>query len=852
MKVKFYLAMLAAAFLMSNCSQEETLSQTKNSTNTLTAAIESISRSTVSDGGVFSWTESDAIAVGNAEGGYTIFEYSNEAFTAQTAIVPTGYAVYPYNEAYASLPQTGLPAITLSSEYAYGSTNAPMLATIEEGATSLEFKHLAGVMRFRVKNVPETVSSFILTADKGITGEFTPSTENSETSIQAGTVGSNNKVTITFTDTEVEDVMDFYVPMPVGEYTSLKVKVGEKELASKAGVTNVITRGKLLLMPTMVYDETEGLILEGGNSVSLSSEEEITLDVNGGETVVVEIADGATATLNLIAPENATEGLTISDGSANTESSETSAATLNIATTNVPTLNINTPTLTIRLTSGSYNRVEALTAQQTLIIGEGVTIGELVLNGGNVKLEGDLVLNAPLNIKNGLTTTIDLNGHSITGTDKNTTGNFYLINNTGSLTITGNGNIQLKAQTDREVSASSVVVANNPGGNLTIESGVVIEHLGGTYMAYGVDNLTNGKGTSAITTINGASIKSTYRAVRQFLNGIEATNELYVKAGSILEGVNKSIFFHDPSANANTGKLVVEAGAKLKGDVYLFVTAGSTEWPVEVSIAGAAFVGESTVTYKNVPNGYLVTSQNDVWTILEGVEVTTQDALATAIANGTTKIALTPGEYEIPTGATGKTLKFIGRGNPEDVKIAINSVNHNLSGSTVTFENICINSSSDTYYGYASCEATYKNCVINGTIWLYGNSAFENCTFNTSGDNYNIWTWGAQNMMFEGCTFNSDGKALLLYTEGDITVNLTMTKCVFNDNGGLTSKKAAIEIGDSPYDKKPTYNLIVNNTTVNGYEINDAGFCTNTTLWGNKSSMPVERLNVIVDGVDVY
>ena len=230
-----------------------------------------------------------------------------------------------------------------------------------------------------------------------------------------------------------------------------------------------------------------------------------------------------------------------------------------------------------------------------------------VLEGksGIVKLINDIVLEKTIKVKGGHPVVIDLNGHIITGTDKNTSGNFYLFDNTGTLTIEGNGTITLTAENDRDWNASSVVVANNPGGNLTINSGVVIEHLGGTDMAYGVDNLTNGKGTYAVTTLNGATVKSTYRAVRQFLNGIEATNELYIKSG-IIEGANKSVWMHDPSNKANTGKLVVEAGAQLKGDVYLFVTAGSTEWPVEVSIAEASLVGESQVVSGNVPEGYEV------------------------------------------------------------------------------------------------------------------------------------------------------------------------------------------------------------------------------------------------------
>ena len=64
--------------------------------------------------------------------------------------------------------------------------------------------------------------------------------------------------------------------------------------------------------------------------------------------------------------------------------------------------------------------------------------------------------------------------------------------------------------------------------------------------------------------------------------------------------------------------------------------------------------------------------------------------------------------------------------------------------------------------------------------------------------------------------------------------------------------KAAIEIGDSPYDDKPTYNVTVSNTTVNGYAINDEGISTKTNLWGNKNSMPKDRLNVTVDGEVVY
>ena len=286
---------------------------------------------------------------------------------------------------------------------------------------------------------------------------------------------------------------------------------------------------------------------------------------------------------------------------------------------------------------------------------------------------------------------------------------------------------------------------------------------------------------------------------------------------------------------------------------YELTTVEVANYPVQrnyrTNIIGKILTGDATFNitidpiYGGEHNNYIASSN---------------EGITNAISAGATTISLTPGTYIIPDDAKGKTLTFIGTGNPEDTKIATQDdgsyegCDYSLDGATVTFENITINTDSRTYTGYARCKGTYKNCVINGTYTLYGDSKFENCTFNVSGDVYNIWTWGAQNAEFDSCTFNSDGKALLLYQEGTNTINLTVNRCIFNDNGGLTAKKAAIEIGDAPYGKTPTYNVTVSGTTVNGYEINDEGYNTGTTLWGNKNSMPTNRLNVTVDGVNVY
>ena len=232
------------------------------------------------------------------------------------------------------------------------------------------------------------------------------------------------------------------------------------------------------------------------------------------------------------------------------------------------------------------------------------------------------------------------------------------------------------------------------------------------------------------------------------------------------------------------------------------------------------------------------------------IVVSSNVAFDSAIKAGETSIKLTSGAYIVPDSAKGKTLTIAGMG---EVIIATQDdgsyegCDYSLDGSTVTFENITINTDSKTYTGYARLNATYNNCTINGTYTLYSDSVFNGCTFNVSGDVYNIWTWGAPTASFKDCTFNSDGKAILLY--GTENTELHIDGCTFNDNGGLSDLKAAIEIGN---DYNKSYTLIVNNTIVNGYEVNDKGISTGTTLWGNKNSMSTEKLNVIVDGVDVY
>ncbi len=431
--------------------------------------------------------------------------------------------------------------------------------------------------------------------------------------------------------------------------------------------------------------------------------------------------------------------------------------------------------------------------------------------GGKVKLENDVVIPAnlltndasiasiPVGMYINKDTVLDLNGHDIIMADNDAGCTVALFVKDADLTITGSGNIKQEGHDDYLLWAKGA-------STVTINDGVFETGSGDSSVLYASGN-TAWDPTDDYATIN-------------------------IYGGTFISG-NPS----DDQDNAN----VMNHGV---GRINYY--GGTFNWDP------STLKGDDA-PYIKVAEGYKAASNGSSWIVIpETAELATDNAtFSTAIQNGADIVYLGSGDYIIPAAAKGKTLTIVGTG---DTSVAVTKVGNGgencdfgLDGSTVVFENVTITTNSSTYIGYARCNGTYNNCTINGTYTLYGNSLFNNCTFNVSGDVYNIWTWGAPTATFNNCTFNSDGKAVLLY--GTANTKLTVNGCTFNDNGGLTDLKAAIEIGN---DYGKSYELIVNDTTVNGYEINDKGINTGSTLWANKNSMGQDKLNVVVDGVDVY
>ena len=250
------------------------------------------------------------------------------------------------------------------------------------------------------------------------------------------------------------------------------------------------------------------------------------------------------------------------------------------------------------------------------------------------------------------TTTLDLNGKTITGTDNNTSGNFYLINNNrGDLTIQGEGAITLTATTERNWNSSSVVVANNLG-TVTVKGGT-IQHLGGTSMAYGIDNLTNGANTVATLNIEGGNVQSTYFAVRQFANGGE--NSL-----NITDGTVGYAWMQSPNANANVANISVEGGA-----VAGICLSGNN---ADVALmAKVECVGE---VYGTMPAGMVLKEVAGYYTLLPAVAKVDETLYATL--------------QDAVDAADGKTVNVIADIEQDVTTVVIGTVTIALNGFTVT------------------------------------------------------------------------------------------------------------------------------------------------------------------------
>ena len=276
MKFRLFAAFAAAGFLLASCAVEEAPMES----GSIAAVMEDIqTRTAVTDEGTFTWSTGDQVWLEiTANPGYVTGTLSSGAGTGSANFSygtyfgdMTGKAVYPFNSGH-DINGDEL-SVVLPASYDLGTnlsnTNAAMYGVETNG--SIKFNHLAGVMRFKFRNVPVGTDKFILTLDKKINGTFTADLDEDHPALQteSTSVDSEKSITLNFDAlTSVQDIM-LYVPLPLGTYTTLglEVKAGSQSVWSYSNtVTNTINRKSLILMPTVTLAGSISGDIEGSET----------------------------------------------------------------------------------------------------------------------------------------------------------------------------------------------------------------------------------------------------------------------------------------------------------------------------------------------------------------------------------------------------------------------------------------------------------------------------------------------------------------------------------------------------------------------------------------------------------
>ena len=265
--MKRVLFWMTAIALFVGCAKETDKNQdtaTNGKVYTITASVDNPETRTVAErfqdastGSYkysFKWEDNEQIAVvptdANTQLLFTLADadfgtFTYEAQGGEPEYAGFGMAVTPANALDALNPSVTGYDIQFSGSYLQGCSNAIMVAgepTIgSDGNQKFQFKHIAALVKVTYKNVPAGTNAMVFVADQNIKGTFH---FTSATGIQA----SNNAFTTIDDDTPKEAwvilpdaleapvaSMDFYVPIPIGQYQTFQVYLIDEELETVPG-----------------------------------------------------------------------------------------------------------------------------------------------------------------------------------------------------------------------------------------------------------------------------------------------------------------------------------------------------------------------------------------------------------------------------------------------------------------------------------------------------------------------------------------------------------------------------------------------------------------------------------------
>lgn len=301
----YYIALSALAML-TGCSNEENFGLKPTDGNrSLTATIEQndLSRTAVSEEGQVTWTETDAIGVFGTASQNIRFTYQSSTDNGNSATFRGDFpeeetmeqAYYPYQED-ATLSGNAL-TLNLPSEYTYtGNSNAPMLG-IKNNDGTFTFKHLTGLLRITINNVPEEADRFVITSSgetdaPDLAGQATITDINAEDATLSITANESKSITYNLgTLIEETGFRTFFVPLPVGEYPQLSVALYAKDSTDPYFTKTIsdITVRRAVMIDMPILDAQTGaqyVLSENTTEITESMAEHISVSPDDNTTLI--------------------------------------------------------------------------------------------------------------------------------------------------------------------------------------------------------------------------------------------------------------------------------------------------------------------------------------------------------------------------------------------------------------------------------------------------------------------------------------------------------------------------------------------------------------------------------------
>ena len=406
--------------------------------------------------------------------------------------------------------------------------------------------------------------------------------------------------------------------------------------------------------------------------------------------------------------------------------------------------------------------------------------------GHSVKLDKDLTpgKTMAIDLKDGASVTLDLNGHTIANTTDVWNGNDWSL-----ISVRGNGTLTIKGGTlkAKENDCFAMDVFDKTA-NLIIEDG---KYIGNAHTVYVYEGNLKIKG-----------------------------GEFSIQQLSSQGNYEFTINCYDSSYRSGIATVEISGGKFLKfnpGDNH----------------------AEGNGTNFLAP-GYKAEAEGDYYKVVSIPAVTTTEDFLDAVKADNAEVTIAPNTEIVLSGISGKdggigkNVTIIGsEGSVLKQEGEYHGDRYVFVYDTegLTLKNITIDCGNVDYKSFARCnDMKFDNCTIKGQLCLNGNGiTFEGCKFvQTNSAMYNLWSYGGNNVVFNKCVFENVGKAINVYREGaqaNVFLKQTFNKCEFKSN---PVNKAALNIKTNG---TQCWELEVNNCTLsNGmgvYQVDNASRAAN-------------------------